>query len=98
MVFAALIYAVAGTMLTRWIGQPLIKLSFDQQRYEADFRFSMVRLRENAENVAFYGGEAREPATFDMRFVRGVANCWGITKRRKKLPWLTYGCDHPASA
>src|SRR5215472_7406127 len=60
MVFAALIYAVGGTLLTRWIGHPLIQLNFDQQRYEADFRFSMVRLRENAENVAFYGGEARE--------------------------------------
>ena len=57
MVFAALIYAVAGTFLTRWIGYPLVRLTFDQQRYEADFRFSLVRLRENAESVAFYGGE-----------------------------------------
>src|SRR5260370_40507400 len=96
MVFGVLVYAVAGTMLTRWIGQPLIKLSFDQQRYEADFRFSMVRLRENAENVAFYGGEARELATFDRRFVRVVANWWGIIKRRKKLTWFTYGYDQLA--
>src|ERR1700756_3307985 len=59
MVFAALIYAGAGTMLTRWIGRPLVQLTFDQQRYEADFRFSLVRLRENAENVAFYGGGGR---------------------------------------
>ena len=91
MVFAALIYAVAGTMLTRWIGYPLIRLNFDQQRYEADFRFSMVRLRENAENVAFYGGEAREFDTFQTRFARVVANWWGIIKRRKKLTWFTYG-------
>src|SRR5215472_11468326 len=91
MVFAALIYAVAGTMLTRWIGQPLIKLSFDQQRYEADFRFSLVRLRENAENVAFYGGEAREFETFMTRFARIVGNWWGIIRRRKKLTWFTTG-------
>jgi len=96
MVFAALIYAVAGTMLTRWIGQPLIKLSFDQQRYEADFRFSLVRLRENAENVAFYGGESREFETFQSRFERVVANWWGIIRRRKKLTWFTYGYDQLA--
>jgi putative ATP-binding cassette transporter len=96
MVIAALIYAVAGTMLTRWIGYPLIRLNFDQQRYEADFRFSMVRLRENAENVAFYGGEAREFDTFQTRFVRVVANWWGIIKRRKKLTWFTYGYDQVA--
>jgi vitamin B12/bleomycin/antimicrobial peptide transport system ATP-binding/permease protein len=89
MVFAALIYAVAGTMLTRWIGHPLIQLNFDQQRYEADFRFSMVRLRENAENVAFYGGEARELDTFQTRFARIIANWWGIIKRRKRLTWFT---------
>ena len=91
MVFAALIYAVAGTLLTRWIGHPLIRLNFDQQRYEADFRFSMVRLRENAENVAFYGGEAREFETFQTRFARIVANWWGIIRRRKKLTWFTTG-------
>src|SRR6516162_3702351 len=96
MVFAALIYAVAGTLLTRWIGHPLIRLNFDQQRYEADFRFSMVRLRENAENVAFYGGEARELDTFHGRFVRVVANWWGIIKRRKKLTWFTAGYDQVA--
>src|SRR5487761_1564368 len=91
MVFAALIYAVAGTFLTRWIGSPLIRLSFDQQRYEADFRFSRVRLRENAENVAFYGGEAREFDTFQTRFSRIIDNWWGIIRRRKKLTWLTTG-------
>ena len=97
MVFAALIYAVAGTMLTLWIGRPLIQLNFDQQRYEADFRFSMVRLRENAENVAFYGGEARELDTFQTRFARVVRNWWGIIKRRKRLSWFTYGYDQLAT-
>jgi putative ATP-binding cassette transporter len=91
MVFAALIYAIGGTVLTRWIGYPLIQLNFDQQRYEADFRFSMVRLRENAENVAFYGGEARELDTFQTRFKRIIGNWWGIIRRRKKLTWFTTG-------
>jgi vitamin B12/bleomycin/antimicrobial peptide transport system ATP-binding/permease protein len=96
MVLAALIYAVIGTALTRWIGQPLVRLNFDQQRYEADFRFSMVRLRENAENVAFYGGEARELDTFQTRFARVVMNWWGIIRRRKRLSWFTYGYDQLA--
>jgi vitamin B12/bleomycin/antimicrobial peptide transport system ATP-binding/permease protein len=91
MVFAALIYAVAGTFLTRWIGYPLVRLGFNQQRFEADFRFSLVRLRENAENVAFYGGEARELDTFHTRFGRIIENWWGIIRRRKKLTWLTTG-------
>ena len=97
MVFAALIYAIAGTMLTLWIGRPLIRLNFDQQRYEADFRFSLVRLRENAENVAFYGGEARELDTFQTRFARVVRNWWGIIKRRKRLSWFTNGYDQLAT-
>jgi vitamin B12/bleomycin/antimicrobial peptide transport system ATP-binding/permease protein len=96
MVLAALIYAVGGTLLTRLIGQPLVRLNFNQQRFEADFRFSMVRLRENAENVAFYGGEARELDTFQARFARVVANWWGIIRRRKKLSWFTYGYDQLA--
>jgi putative ATP-binding cassette transporter len=96
MVLAALIYAVVGTILTRRIGHPLIRLNFDQQRYEADFRFSLVRLRENAENVAFYGGEPRELDTFQSRFAQVIVNWWGIIKRRKKLTWFTYGYDQVA--
>src|SRR5579862_3499052 len=91
MVFAAIIYAVAGSFLTWWIGYPLVRLTFDQQRYEADFRFSLVRLRENAESVAFYGGEEREFETFRTRFERIVDNWWGIIRRRKKLTWFTTG-------
>jgi putative ATP-binding cassette transporter len=91
MVFAAIIYAVGGTWLTQRIGRPLIGLMFDQQRYEADFRFSLVRLRENAESVAFYGGESRELGTFEGRFTRVVTNWWDIIRRRKKLTWFTTG-------
>jgi putative ATP-binding cassette transporter len=91
LVFAALIYAAVGTWLTHWIGAPLANLLFDQQRFEADFRFSMVRLRENAESVAFYRGEEREYGVFDVRFSRVVANWWDIIRRRKKLTWFTAG-------
>ena len=56
----ALIYAIAGTAFTHWIGWPLVPLNFDQQRYEADFRFNLVRVLENSEQIAMLGGEKTE--------------------------------------
>ena len=89
LVFAAFIYAAFGTWLAHWIGRPLAGLMFSQQRFEADFRFSLVRLRENAESVAFYGGETHEYGVFDRRFGRVVGNWWDIIRRRKRLSWFT---------
>jgi putative ATP-binding cassette transporter len=97
MVFAAILYAVVGTWLTQKIGSPLIGLLFNQQRYEADFRFSLVRLRENAESVAFYGGESRELDVFQGRFSWVVLNWWDIIRRRKKLTWFTNGYQQVAT-
>jgi putative ATP-binding cassette transporter len=91
MVIAAIIYALGGTWLTQRIGHPLVGLMFNQQRYEADFRFSLVRLRENAESVAFYGGESREFEVFQNRFTHCVRNWWQYILRRKKLSWFTQG-------
>jgi vitamin B12/bleomycin/antimicrobial peptide transport system ATP-binding/permease protein len=91
LVWAALIYAGFGTWLTIRIGRPLVPLNFLQQRYEADFRFSMVRLRESAESIAFYGGEAAEEDVFAARFTRLFDNFWGIMRRRKLLNWFTSG-------
>ena len=52
LVWGALIYAIFGTALTQWIGSPLVSLDFQQQRFEADFRFNLVRVRENSEQIA----------------------------------------------
>ena len=60
LVWAALIYAVIGTALTHLIGWRLIPLNFQQQRFEADFRFNLVRTRENSEQIAALHGEAAE--------------------------------------
>ena len=57
MLWAAILYAIVGTWLVNRIGRPLIGLNYQQQQYEADLRFSLVRLRENAEGIALYGGE-----------------------------------------
>ncbi|HUL42013.1 MAG TPA: ABC transporter ATP-binding protein/permease [Burkholderiales bacterium] len=89
MVWFALIYAVGGTWLAFRIGRPLVQLNFAQQRFEADFRFSMMRLRENAESVALYGGEKREHRFFIDRFRYVVNNFWSIMKRTKRLNWYT---------
>ncbi len=91
MVWVALVYALAGSYLTMRVGRPLIRLNFDQQRYEADFRFSLVRLRENAEGVALYRGEKDEARVFESRFASVVRNWWAIMRRRKRLSWLTNG-------
>ncbi|KAA0577128.1 ABC transporter ATP-binding protein/permease [Azospirillum sp. Sh1] len=89
MVWVALVYAVAGTWITHKIGRPLARLSFDQQRYEADFRFALVRLRENAESVALQQGETQEARGFGDRFARVVANWWSLMRTQKRLVWFT---------
>lgn len=89
MVWAALVYAIAGTWLTHLIGRPLIRLNYDQQRYEANFRFGLVRLRENTEGIALYHGEAGETGILKHHFGFVVGNWWGIMKRQKSLTWFT---------
>jgi vitamin B12/bleomycin/antimicrobial peptide transport system ATP-binding/permease protein len=89
MVCFAILYAGAGSLLTHWIGKPLIGLQFNQQRYEADYRFSLVRLRENAEGVALYRGENEELGNFRKRFANVIANWWGIMRKQKQLNFFT---------
>jgi putative ATP-binding cassette transporter len=89
MVWFALAYAVAGTWLTHLIGKPLIGLEFGQQRFEADYRFSLVRLRENAEGIALYRGEQEELANFRARFANVIGNWWAIMRKQKQLGWFT---------
>src|SRR6202008_4635957 len=96
LVWAALIYAGIGTWLTVIIGRPLVGLNFAQQRFEADFRFSLMRVRENAESVAFYEGESAELGIFNRRFKHVIANFWQIMKRQKQLTWFTAGYSQVA--
>ena len=96
MVWVALLYAIAGTWFTDWIGRPLVQLNFDRQRYEADFRFSLVRFRENTEGVALYRGEADEFRGFLERFEAVVRNWWGIMRRQRRLTYFTSGYGQAA--
>ena len=91
LVWAALLYAMAGTMLTHLVGWPLVALNFRQQRFEADFRFNLVRVRENAGQIALLGGETAERKHLLERFGHVVANWLLIMERTKRLTFLTTG-------
>ncbi|MDX2103857.1 MAG: ABC transporter ATP-binding protein/permease [Alphaproteobacteria bacterium] len=91
MVWVALLYALIGSVLAHLIGKPLIKLSFNQERVEADFRFGLVRLRETVDGVALSQGEVRERAGFATLFGFVMANWRGIMTCQKRLTFFTVG-------
>ncbi len=96
LVWGALIYAVLGTALTQWIGSPLVSLNFQQQRFEADFRFNLVRVRENSEQVALLRGEGAERQRLSERFGRVIDNWYAIMERTKRLTAFTSGYSQAA--
>lgn len=91
MFWVAILYSLVGNWLTVKIGKPLVDLNFSQQRYEADFRFSLIRLRENSESIALYGGEKQEEAKLTDRFQMVFQNFKALMLRQKKLTWFTSG-------
>ena len=91
MVWVAIAYALIGSVLTHLIGRPLIGLNVRQERTEADFRFNLVRLRENAESVALSRGEAAEQAGLLNRFDAIRANWWSLMLATRRLTAFTVG-------
>lgn len=89
LVWAALIYALIGTLFTHLIGRPLMALNFQQQQFEADFRFNLVRARENGEQIALLRGEPVERLRLGTRFQSVVGNWLAIMSRTKKLTAFT---------
>jgi len=89
MVWGALIYSVLGTWLTHVIGWPLVGIDFRQQKYEADFRFNLVRVRENSEQIALLNGETAERNRLLTRFGMVVENWLAIMSRTKKITAFT---------
>jgi len=87
--WVALIYSVLGTWLTHWIGRPLVQLEFRRERYEADFRFALARLREYSEQVAALRGENAERRILGGRFGSIVSNFYAIVGRTLKLLTFT---------
>ncbi|WP_407312290.1 ABC transporter ATP-binding protein/permease [Pseudomonas sp. nanlin1] len=91
MFWCALLYAGVGSWLAHLIGRRLIGLSNRQQRYEADLRFAMVRIRENAESIALYNGEPNENERLNNRFGSVWSNFWTIMNVQKRLKFFTTG-------
>ncbi len=96
MVWVAVVYALGGSVLARIIGQPLIGLNFQLQRYEADFRFNLVRVRENAEGIALYRGEAVEAAALVNHFDHIFDTWWALMHATKRLMFFTVGYNQVA--
>ena len=91
MFWFSLIYSVLGTGAAHLVGRKLIGLDFDQQRYEADFRFNMMRVRENSESIAFYRGEGPEGVGFQERFAKVIGNFWQLMRQTKLLNFYING-------
>ncbi|MGV3002871.1 ABC transporter ATP-binding protein/permease [Vibrio sp. E150_018] len=96
MVWAALLYAVVGSFIMHKIGKPLIGLNFMQQKFEANFRYSMMRLRENAEGVALYNGEDKERELLELRFTDVWKNTWQIMRKQKQIVGFNSGYNQIA--
>ncbi|WP_428029200.1 ABC transporter ATP-binding protein/permease [Ancylobacter sp.] len=91
LVWAAFAYAAVGTLIAHLIGRVLVKLNYDQQRYEANYRVDLVRVRENGEQIALMQGGPVERARLLSRFGYVVHNYWGIMIAQKRLTWFTAG-------
>lgn len=96
MVWMAVLYALAGSVITHFIGRPLIGLNFRQQRYEADFRHHLVRVREYSESIALDRGEAVERGQIDSRFGHVLGNYLRLIGAQKRLTWFTVGFNQAA--
>jgi vitamin B12/bleomycin/antimicrobial peptide transport system ATP-binding/permease protein len=89
MLWIALIYSVFSTYATFVVGRPIINLSFWQQRYEAFFRYNLVRIRENCEAIAMYHGEDREHAGLKQKFSDVITNFIALAKKQRRLDIVT---------
>src|SRR3546814_1439440 len=85
MVFLVFAYVIVATVFAIKIGRPLILLDFLNERFNADYRYALVRLREYAESIAFYAGEKVEGALLRSRFGHVIGNAWAIVYRSLKF-------------
>ena len=89
MVWMAVLYCAAGSVITHYIGRPQIRLNFMQQRFEADFRHHLVRVREYSEAIALDRGQHVERGHLQVRFGAVLANYLELVKKQKNLVWFT---------
>jgi len=85
MVWFAILYAGLGSLVIWFVGRPLVRLGFEQEKFEANFRFGLIRIRENSDAIALYQGEPREAKQLDGRFESIRANWWSIMRVSRRL-------------
>jgi putative ATP-binding cassette transporter len=91
MFWVALVYALVGSWLTHLIARRLIGLNNNQQRFEADLRFGLIRIREHAESIALYNGETNEQMRLMERFQNVWRNFWDLMRVQKRLTFFSAG-------
>lgn len=96
MVFLVFIYVLVATIFAIRIGRPLILLNFLNERFNADYRYALVRLREYAESIAFYAGEKVETALLKHRFAQVISNAWAIVYRSLKFLGFNFSVTQAA--
>ncbi|RUR73150.1 ABC transporter ATP-binding protein [Chlorogloeopsis fritschii PCC 6912] len=91
---ALIVYALVGTVVTAWIGQRLIGINFNQLRKEADFRYGLVHVRDNAESIAFYQGEYQESLQLRQRFLAAIRNFDLLINWQRNLGFFTQSYNY----
>lgn len=96
LVFFIYIFIITATLLSMWIGRPLIGLNFNKEKLQGDYRYSLIRVRDNAESIAFYSGENKEQNHLQHKFNLIIQNRWVIVKRMLGLDGFNQGVTNVA--
>ncbi|WP_237610563.1 ABC transporter ATP-binding protein/permease [Actinobacillus pleuropneumoniae] len=95
-VFFIYLFIIFATALSIWIGRPLIRLNFNKEKLQGDYRYSLIRVRDNAESIAFYSGESREQRNLTAKFDYIIANRWKIVRKMLGLDGFNTGVTQVA--
>lgn len=89
-------FILIATALSVWIGYPLIKLNFNKEKFNGDYRYSLIRVRDNAESIAFYDGEQKEQDHLNTKFKMVIQNRWSIVRQMLGLDGFNTGITQVA--
>ena len=96
LVFFIYAFIIFATLMSVWIGRPLIKLNFTKEKLNGDYRYSLIRVRDNAESIAFYNGEPKEQTFLQHQFRQIIHNRWSIVLKMLGLNSFNSGVTRVA--